>query len=121
MLFQDAVILGAANEPMPLECTSPAPTSLSPQAFPFCTLERTVSHIVIQFSRKMLKFDILLTDPLIPHNSFPIGFREFGDTSRQYSSVDDYRHSHHLFVWQCINIVKRLKILSCRVSTALTV
>ena len=63
VLFQDAVILGAANEPMPLECTSPAPTSLSPQAFPFCTLERTVSHIVIKFNRKMLKFKILLTDP----------------------------------------------------------
>ena len=52
VLFQDAVILGAANEPMPLECTSPAPTSLSPQAFPFCTLERTVSDLFI----KMLKF-----------------------------------------------------------------
>ena len=49
VLFQDAVILGAANEPMPLECTSPAPTSLSPQAFPFCTLERTVSHLFLTF------------------------------------------------------------------------
>ena len=48
VLFQDAVILGAANEPMPLECTSPAPTSLSPQAFPFCTLERTVSNMLSQ-------------------------------------------------------------------------
>ena len=44
VLFQDGVILGAANEPMPLECASPAPTSLSPQAFPFCTLERTVCY-----------------------------------------------------------------------------
>lgn len=64
MLFQDAVILGAANEPMPLECTSPAPTSLSPQAFPFCTLERTVSHLFIQYSRKVLKFEIILSDPI---------------------------------------------------------
>ena len=84
MLFQDAVILGAANEPMPLECTSPAPTSLSPQAFPFCTLERTVSLTIC---------------------------REFGDTSSQYPSVDDFRHSHHLCVWHCFDIVKRVKIL----------
>ncbi|XP_020897460.1 RAB6A-GEF complex partner protein 1, partial [Exaiptasia diaphana] len=43
VLFQDAVVLGAANEPMPLDCLSPNPASLSPQPFPFCTLERTVS------------------------------------------------------------------------------
>lgn len=58
VLFQDAVILGAANEPMPLECTSPAPTSLSPQAFPFCTLERTTQiylhHILRQLLRRNL-------------------------------------------------------------------
>lgn len=42
VLFQDAVVLGAANEPMPLDCMSPNPASLSPQPFPFCTLERTV-------------------------------------------------------------------------------
>ncbi|XP_078352736.1 guanine nucleotide exchange factor subunit RIC1-like isoform X2 [Oculina patagonica] len=58
VLFQDAVILGAANEPMPLECTSPAPTSLSPQAFPFCTLERTTQiylhHVLRQLLRRNL-------------------------------------------------------------------
>lgn len=58
VLFQDAVILGAANEPMPLECTSPAPTSLSPQAFPFCTLERTVSILSVN-TVFTLKFQIL--------------------------------------------------------------
>lgn len=58
VLFQDGVILGAANEPMPLECASPAPTSLSPQAFPFCTLERTTQiylhHILRQLLRRNL-------------------------------------------------------------------
>ncbi|KAK2569545.1 Guanine nucleotide exchange factor subunit RIC1 [Acropora cervicornis] len=58
VLFQDGVILGAANEPMPMECSSPTPTSLSPQAFPFCTLERTTQiylhHILRQLLRRNL-------------------------------------------------------------------
>lgn len=49
--------------------------------------------------------------PNSPHQQSYISLRECGVTSKQYLLVDIFVNSHYLSDWQCIKIVRWIKIL----------